>query len=161
NGRVYITDKDKAQGKTVIKVHNIQDLTFPVTDFKGANIRDIPLPGKAGDDAENTIFSSELAKVKLIEPDEVLNLVKENIARETWETPGHSIDFVDTSNLLVVHTPEVQQQVADFLDDLRAFTTSMVTLEARFFALTDAFIEEIGTDLRGLGPSGQLGDTHV
>jgi len=161
NGRVYITKKDNAQGKTVVLVHNIQDLTFPITDFKGTNIRDIPLPGKAGDDNETTIFNSELDRVKLIEPDEVLNLVKENIARESWDTPGHSIDFVDQSNLLVIHTPEVQQQVAAFLDDLRTFSTSMVTLEARFFALTDAFIEEIGTDLRGLGPDGNLGTTHV
>ncbi len=159
NGRVYITKAEKAAGIPVPRVHNIQDLTFPITDFKGVNIRDIPLPGEAGDDSETTVFASELDKVKLIEPDEVLNLVRENIARESWDAGlGYSIDFVDSNNLLVIHTPQVQQQVADFLDDLRAFSTSMVTLEARFYALTDAFIEELGTDLRGLGPSGQLGE---
>jgi len=159
NGRVYITKADKAAGKAITRVHNIQDLTFPITDFKGVDIREIPLPGEAGDDAETTIFASELDKVKLIEPDEVLNLVRENIARESWDAGlGYSIDFVDSNNLLVIHTPQVQQEVADFLDDLRAFSTSMVTLESRFYALLDAFIEEIGADLRGLGPSGQLGD---
>ncbi|MBM3984154.1 MAG: hypothetical protein FJ296_00455 [Planctomycetes bacterium] len=159
NGRVYVTKAEKAAGLPVPRVHNIQDLTFPITDFKGVDIRDIPLPGEAGDDAETTVFASELDRVKLIEPDEVLNLVRENIARESWDAGlGYSIDFVDSNNLLVIHTPEVQQQVASFLDDLRAFSTSMVTLEARFYALTDAFIEEIGTDLRGLGPSGQLGE---
>jgi type II secretory pathway component GspD/PulD (secretin) len=159
NGRVYITKADKAAGKAITRVHNIQDLTFAITDFKGVNIREIPLPGEAGDDPETTVFASELEKVKLIEPDEVLNLVRENIARESWDAGlGYSIDFVDSNNLLVIHTPDVQQEVADFLDDLRAFSTSMVTLEARFYALTDAFIEEIGADLRGLGPTGQLGD---
>ena len=159
NGRVYITKVEKAAGNPIVRVHNIQDLTFPITDFKGANIRDIPLPGEAGDDAETTIFNSELDRVRLISPDEVLNLVRENIARESWDaSEAYSIDFVDSQNLLVIHTPEVQAQVADFLDDLRAFSTSMVTLEARFFALTDAFIEEIGTDLRGLGPDGNLGN---
>jgi len=159
NGRVYITKKEKAAGNPIVRVHNIQDLTFPITDFKGADIRDIPLPGQAGDDAETTIFNSELDRVRLISPDEVLNLVRENIARESWDAnEAYSIDFVDSQNLLVIHTPEVQAQVADFLDDLRAFSTSMVTLEARFFGITDAFIEEIGADLRGLGPSGQLGD---
>jgi type II secretory pathway component GspD/PulD (secretin) len=159
NGRVYITKKDKAAGNPIVRVHNIQDLTFPITDFKGADIRDIPLPGEAGDDPETTVFASELDRVRLISPDEVLNLVRENIARESWDaSEAYSIDFVDSQNLLVIHTPEVQAQVADFLDDLRAFSTSMVTLEARFFALTDAFIEEISTDLRGLGPDGQLGN---
>ena len=159
NGRVYITKKEKAAGVPIPHVHNIQDLTFPITDFKGPIIRDIPLPGHAGDSNENTMFNSELDRVRPIEPEEVLNLVRENIARESWDAGlGYSIDFVDSNNLLVIHTPEVQQQVADFLNDLRAFSTTMVTLEARFFALTDAFIEEIGTDLRGLGPSGSLGD---
>ncbi len=158
NGRVYITLKTKAAGLPVPHIHDIQDLTFPITDFKGPDIRDIPLPGEAGDSNENTIFSSELEKVRLIEPDEVLNLVRENIDRESWDAGlGYSIDFVDSNNLLVIHTPEVQQQVADFLNDLRAFSTTMVTLEARFFEITDAFIEEIGTDLRGLGPGGNLG----
>jgi type II secretory pathway component GspD/PulD (secretin) len=159
NGRVYITKAEKAAGNPIVRVHNIQDLTFPITDFKGNDIRDIPLPGESGDDAETTVFSSTLDRVRLISPDEVLNLVRENIARESWDaSDAYSIDFVDSQNLLVIHTPEVQAQVADFLDDLRAFSTSMVTLEARFFALTDGFIEEIGTDLRGLGPDGQLGD---
>jgi type II secretory pathway component GspD/PulD (secretin) len=158
NGRVYITMAEKAAGTPIVRVHNIQDLTFQITDFKGVNIRDIPLPGEAGDDNETTIFSSELERIRIIEPEEVLNLVRENIARESWDTSdAYSIDFVDSNNLLVIHTPEVQGEVASFLDDLRAFSTSMVTLEARFFALTDAFIEEIGTDLRGLGPDGQLG----
>jgi hypothetical protein len=162
NGRVYITKSEKAAGQPIPHIHNIQDLTFPITDFKGVNIREIPLPGAAGDSNENTIFNSELDRVRLIEPDEVLNLVRENIARESWDgSLGYSIDFVDSNNLLVIHTPDVQQEVADFLDDLRAFSTTMVTLEARFFAITDAFIEEIGTDLRGLGPGGNLGDQTV
>jgi type II secretory pathway component GspD/PulD (secretin) len=158
NGRVYITKAEKAAGKPIPRVHNIQDLTFPITDFKGVNIREIPLPGEAGDDNETTVFASELDKVRLIEPDEVVNLVRENIARESWDSgAGYSIDLADSQNLLVIQTPEVQQEVANFLDDLRSYSTSMVTLESRFYALTDAFIEEIGTDLRGLGPSGQLG----
>ncbi len=165
NGRVYVTKTEKAAGSPVVRVHSIQDLTFPITDFKGVSIRDIPLPGEAGDDNETTIFNSELDRVRLIEPDEVLNLVRENISRESWDaSESYSIDFVDNQNLLVIHTPEVQAQVADFLDDLRTFSTSMVTIEARFFALTDAFIEEIGTDLRGLGPDvpdGGLGSTNI
>lgn len=159
NGRVYITKTEKAAERPVPRVHDIQDLTFPITDFKGVNIREIPLPGEAGDDQETTVFASELDKVKLIEPDEVVNLVRENIARESWDSgQGYSIALADSQNLLVIHTPEVQKQVADFLDDLRSYSTSMVTLEARFYALTDAFIEEIGTDLRGLGPAGNSGD---
>jgi hypothetical protein len=151
NGRAFITTVEKAAGKPIVRVHPIQDLTFKLTDFKGTNIREIALPGEAGDDSETTIFNSELEQVTLIDPEEVLNLVRENIASDDWDlSDSYSIDFVDNNNLLVIHTPEVQNQVATFLDDLRAFSTSMVTLESRFFTITDSFIEEIGTDLRGL-----------
>lgn len=160
NGRVYITTSDKAAGTPTLHIHNIQDLTFRLTNFKGPNIRDIPLPGEAGEDPDSTIFSSEIDFTRILEPEDVLNLVRENIARESWDlSDAYNIDFVDSNNLLVIHTQEVQEQVSDFLDELRAFSTSMVTLEARFYAITDAFIEEIGADLRGLGPGGTLGDT--
>lgn len=155
NGRVYVTSKEKSGGTPITRVHPIQDLTFKLTDFKGSNIRDIALPGEAGDDNEETIFNSELDQVTIIDPEEVLNLVRENIAPEDWDlSDAYNIDFVDNNNLLVIHTPEVQAQVAEFLDDLRAFSTSMVTLESRFFSISDLFIEEIGTDLRGLDPNG-------
>ncbi len=155
NGRVYVTKQEKADGDPIIKIHNIQDLTFPLTDFKGPNLRDITLPGDAGDDNETTVFSSELERVRLIEPDEIENLIRENIARESWDLgDNYSIGFVDSNNLLVVHTPQTQQEIASFLNDLRSYSTSMVTLESRFIGVTDAFIEEIGTDLRGLGPTG-------
>jgi len=161
NGRVYITKKEKAAGKAITRVHPIQDLTFKLTDFKGTDIREIALPGEAGDDAETTIFNSELDQVTLIDPEEVLNLVRENIAAEDWDlSDTYNIDFIDNNNLLVIHTPEVQTQIAEFLDDLRAFSTSMVTLESRFFGITDAFIEEIGTDLRGLDPEGEFSEFY-
>ncbi len=161
NGRAYITLKEKAAGEPVVRVHPIQDLTFKITDFKGTNIREIALPGEAGDDNETTIFNSELEQVTLIDPEEVLNLVRENIATEDWDlSDAYNIDFVDNNNLLVIHTPEVQAQVASFLNDLRAFSTSMVTLESRFFSITDSFIEEIGTDLRGLDADGPFSEFY-
>jgi hypothetical protein len=161
NGRAFITTKEKAAGAPIVRVHPIQDLTFKLTDFKGTNIREIALPGEAGDDSETTIFNSELDQVTLIDPEEVLNLVRENIASEDWDlSDSYSIDFVDNNNLLVIHTPEVQAQVATFLNDLRAFSTSMVTLESRFFSITDTFIEEIGTDLRGLDNQGEFSEFY-
>jgi type II secretory pathway component GspD/PulD (secretin) len=161
NGRVYVTQQEKAGGKPITRVHPIQDLTFELTNFKGNDIRDIALPGEAGDDNEETIFNSELETVELIEGEEILNLVRENITPELWDlSDAYNIDFVDNGNLLVIHTPEVQAQVAEFLDDLRAFSTSMVTLESRFFSISDLFIEEIGTDLRGLDPQGAFANEY-
>jgi type II secretory pathway component GspD/PulD (secretin) len=147
NGRVYITRKEKAAGKAKLVVHPIQDLTLPLTNFKGADIREIALPGEAGDDSETTIFASELDQTIVIDPEEVLNLVRENIASEDWDaSDNYSIDFTENNNLLVIHTPQVQAQVAAFLDDLRAFNSTMVTLESRFFSFSGEFeLDSAGT----------------
>lgn len=155
NGRVYLTTKEKASSEPVIRVHSTEDLFFGFTDFKGPNLRSIALPDEFGDDPETTRFSSELDRQPHLVADDILNLVRENVAKDDWDlSDSFNIDIVDDNNLLVIHTPEVQAEVADFLDELRSFNTNMVTLESRFFSITDAFVEQIGTDLRGLDPSG-------
>lgn len=160
HGRVYITKAEKALGTVVTKVHPIRDLAFGRTDFKGPSIREIALPGEAGDDNETTIFNSELDRVTLISPEDIQNLVRENIASASWDNGEFIISPTADANLVVSHTPQVQVEVAEFLDDLRSYSTSMVTLESRFFSISDLFIEEIGTDLRGLDPQGDFADNY-
>ena len=52
----------------------------------------------------------------------------------------------------MIHAPaDVQQEVARFLDDLRAFGGVVITIESKFLAVTDAFLRDVGVDIRGLG----------
>ena len=58
----------------------------------------------------------------------------------------------DSNGFLIVwHTPEVQHQINAFLEDLRRYISSMVTIEARFLTIQKDFLQEIGVDFRGLG----------
>jgi Flp pilus assembly secretin CpaC/tetratricopeptide (TPR) repeat protein len=153
SGVVQITTLEDAFGQTVIRTHAIQDLTFGRTDFKGPEINKIALPGEYGDDAETSIFNSDLEKVVQITPDDVVTLIKENVARETWELGDKkfSITPAASNQILVIHTPEVQNEIEAFLNDLRRFTTTVVQIESRFVEITDAFLQEVGVDFRGLG----------
>jgi type II secretory pathway component GspD/PulD (secretin) len=155
NGAVKITKTEKSLGEPVIRVQPIQDISFGLTDFRGPIIGKIIPPGEAGEDAETSIFGGELEKQMPIPPEEILNLIRENIARESWDLDQYNIDISqDMSSLLVIHTNEVQKQVADFLDDLRRFSSCVVTIEARFIEINKSFLQEIGADFRGLGGDG-------
>jgi type II secretory pathway component GspD/PulD (secretin) len=54
----------------------------------------------------------------------------------------------------VHQTPEVQDQIAKLLEDLREATGIMVDIQARFLKVEDNFLEDIGVDFRGLGQPG-------
>ena len=153
NGVVQITTLVDAYGETKIRPHGVQDLTFGRTDFKGPKIAGIPLPNKYGDSPEDSVFASDLEKSTTITVEDLITLIKENVAKETWELGDKkfSIDKAASDQILVVHTPEVQQEIEDFLNDLRRFTSTVVQIESRFVEITDAFVQEFGVDFRGLG----------
>jgi general secretion pathway protein D len=153
NGVVQITTLVDAFGDAQIKTHSVQDLTFGRTDFKGPKIAGIPLPNKYGDSPEDSVFAADLEKTVTITVEDIISLIKENVAKETWELGDKkfSIDKAGADQILVVHTAEVQQQIDEFLNDLRRFTSTVVQLESRFVEITDAFLQEVGTDWRGLG----------
>ena len=156
NGAVKITKKEKSLGEPVIRIHPIQDISFGLTDFRGPDIGRIVPPGEAGEDAETSIFGGELEKQMPIPPEEILTLIRENISRESWDLDQYNIDISqDLSSLLVIHTNDVQKEVAAFLDDLRRFASCVVTIESRFIEINKGFLQEVGADFRGLGGDGK------
>ncbi len=161
NGVVMFTTLQDAYGTTVIRTHPIQDLTFDRVDFKGPQIDRISLPNQYGEDEETSVFASDLDREVIINPEDILNLIKSNVARETWELgEKFQIDVAASNQILVIHTPKVQAEVHAFLNDLRRFSSTVVYVESRFIEVTDAFIQEIGVDFRGLDDV-VLDDTSV
>jgi len=157
NGTVVITKQEKLTDDIMVRFHTIKDITFGLTTFRGPIIGQIIGPDQTGDDEETSMFGGELEKMTPIPPEDVVNLIQENIARESWDSSDlFSIDISqDNSSILIIHTPKVQKQVADFLDDLRKFASCCVTVECRFITVNDSFIQEIGAEWRGLGNDGK------
>ncbi|HED64965.1 MAG TPA: hypothetical protein ENJ09_05345, partial [Planctomycetes bacterium] len=150
---VLVTTTEKARGDLVIVNHDVQDLTFGLTDFLGPRIDTLRSIDNIEDDNGGTPFGSIAEKPKINEPDDLATLVQENVAVGTWEDDGVSIT-VEGGNMVVVHTPEVQVQVQKFLEELRRFSSSLVTIESKFLVIRDGFIQEIGVDWRGLDNPG-------
>ncbi|MBK7878081.1 MAG: hypothetical protein IPJ77_20675 [Planctomycetes bacterium] len=146
---VLITTKEKARGKPIPFNHDVQDLIFALTDFSGPRIDRIRLIDQMQDDDGGGPFGAVMEKKKLIEPADLGTLIQENVAVGTWQDEGMSIDATDMGYVLVNHTPEVQEQVKQFLNDLRRFNSSLVTIESKFMTVGANWIQEIGVDFRG------------
>lgn len=146
---VLITTKEKARDQPIIYNHDAQDLVFGLTDFTGPRIDRLRLIDQMQDDDGGGPFGGVLEHPQIIEPGALATLIPENIAVGTWQDPGISIEGSE-GFILINHTPEVQQQVRDFLNDLRRFSSSLVTIESKFLSVSSNWIQEIGVDFRGL-----------
>ncbi|WP_337177834.1 type II secretory pathway, component PulD, partial [Paludisphaera sp.] len=60
--------------------------------------------------------------------------------------PGSITPFFLSISLIIRHTAEVHDQVADLLRQLRRLQDLQVSIEVRFITVTDSFFEQIGVD---------------
>ncbi len=150
---VFITKADSAAArpKPIIQVHAIGDLTVPLTNFIAPDLN--LLPSKAEESEDNPKFGKSSEGIAPFGgADKVQELVQKNVATEDyWSSEGVSIAPHGEDKLLVIASPETQREVAAFLNDLRAFSGLVVTIETRFLNVSDNFIRDVGVDIRGLG----------
>jgi type II secretory pathway component GspD/PulD (secretin)/tetratricopeptide (TPR) repeat protein len=141
DGVIKIVPKAKLLAKIKLELYDVQDLTAQIRDFPGPNISLIPDGGAA--------IQAEEAGKEIIPSQALIDLIKANIAKETWDSPGMSLDY-NNGLLIVRNTPAVHKQVQQFLNDVRSSTGLLVTVETRFLRVQDNFLEEIGVDFRDL-----------
>ncbi len=60
--------------------------------------------------------------------------------------PGAIVPFFLSISLIIKHTAEVHEQVADLLRQLRRLQDLQVSVEVRFITVNDTFFEQIGVD---------------
>jgi len=145
---VLVTTVEKARGESIVVHHDVQDLVFGLTDFMGPRINRIRLLDELEDEDGGGPFGYIGEAVKLISPDDLATMIQENVDPSAWEDGG-TIESYE-GHIIVVQTREVQEKIHAFLEDLRNFSSSMVTIETKFMTVGDNWIQEIGVDFRGL-----------
>ena len=154
NGVVYVTSTQRAYSNLVLHPHDIRDLIAQLTDFTPPKIDKIRLPDEEYDDEEPTFGGVAPDPVTIYDPDNLETLIKQSVAPGTWDGEIEGVSLRIQNGLLFVrHTPKVQKELHEFLQNLRTYTSSMVTIEARFITINKDFLEEIGVDWRGNGGS--------
>lgn len=150
NRVLLITQPKLAEGKPVLEVHDVRDLLGKIPDFPGPSLELTAGEGDTG--GPSTTFVAPDTEESVVSAEQLENLIKQNISPQSWtEREGEvSIALTGNQQLLVVHTPKVQEEVRAFLSNLRSFTGAMVSIESRFLTVTDDFLEDLGHEFRGL-----------
>ncbi|MCB9890317.1 MAG: hypothetical protein H6832_07000 [Planctomycetes bacterium] len=156
DGAVLLTTKERALGKPRLHVFSTGDLTFPVTNFAGPLLRDLPGPPGSGDSEVPPSGGEVGEKIRFLEPEALANLVKQAVAPGTWDSGTTSLEATG-NKLLVRHTPQTIAKVEQFLNDLRRFQTTLVAIESRFLRVERNWLKQIGVDIRGLGGANAKG----
>ncbi len=151
NGVVFITNQQGARGEPVLRVFNVGDLTIKLTNFVAPNLILKPTSAEMDENAPPFGKAEEGEALLGSGAEELMELIQNNIGGDSWDEDQYNIQVSGTDKIVVTHTPEVQAQIARFLDDLRKFAGLVVTIETRFLTVNDDFLQDIGVDIRGLG----------
>ncbi|MCB9831963.1 MAG: hypothetical protein H6807_05760 [Planctomycetes bacterium] len=148
NNAIVVVGKTEASGQVIPRVYEVRDLTIQLPDFRPPNLS--LRPGPAGEASAIAVFGEEGEPVRETEPEQLIDLVRDNVRPTSWEIEGRSLEL-SAGQLVAVTTPEVHREIDNFLEDLRRFTKVIVHVETRVIAIREGFLSEFGVDVRGLG----------
>lgn len=144
NGVVELVTKESATGDIYLSQYEVRDLVLGVRSNAGV---DLKLSVQSFDE---DFFEEEEPLPTLVNDDRLQELIRNNIAVDTWDGEVGTISYLN-GVLLVNHTQKVHAQVTSLLADLRQLVGIQVDVETRFLKVEDNFLEDIGVDFRGLG----------
>ncbi|MBI3097915.1 MAG: hypothetical protein HYY93_06655 [Planctomycetes bacterium] len=143
-GVIVVTTRANLETETVFQMYRVQDLTAVINDFPAP---EISLASPSDDTGGTSVGGA--APPPPVGTDELIELIKGNIAKGTWETAPNSIE-INNGLLIVRHTPATQRQIQTLLSDLRRSTGMLVSIESRFLTVEEHFLHDVGIDWRGL-----------
>ncbi len=151
NGAVYVVTAEEAETDLVTRQYEVRDIVRPVQDFVLPELNLVP---SGGIDTEPEELPEPEANI--LTEDELLETIQEVIEPDSWDGEQKTVT-VEHGTLIVRHTREVQEQVAQLLEDLRKPANIMVEVTVRFLEVEDSFLQDIGVDFRGLGNDSTVG----
>jgi tetratricopeptide (TPR) repeat protein len=144
NGVVNLVTAEEGGGKAYLSYHDVRGLVSTVPSYPG---RDITLRGHGEEEPQE---ATEEPTPTVLPDTQLVELIKENIGKDTWEGSGNSIQF-QKGTLVVRHNRATHESIDKLLRDLRGSVGIQVHIESRFLRVEDNFLEDIGVDFRGLG----------
>jgi general secretion pathway protein D len=153
-GTVLFTTKERARGKVRGEYYSISDLVMPLPNFVAPRLDRLRLLEDLEDDDGSTPFGTLAEQTIQLEPDALAELITQFVGVGSWEEDGVSAAAYNATGIYVVQTDAVHEEVRNFLEDLRRFTSMMVTVDTKFLTVTDAWLQEIGVEWRGIDNPG-------
>ncbi|RKY15860.1 MAG: hypothetical protein DRP82_00625 [Planctomycetota bacterium] len=156
-GVIWIGQKGERMEKLVLEIYNVSDIVAQLPQWKEPDIKilnpeEAAGPGGGGGGAGWGEEEEEEEGEWGIEP--LVELIKKAIGEERAEAEGCSIE-PHRGQIVVVNTPSVHRQIRRVLDRLRQSFGVFVYIEVRFITITQALLEDIGIEYRGLANGAQ------
>ncbi|MHC4897416.1 MAG: hypothetical protein ACYTGW_09955 [Planctomycetota bacterium] len=145
HGIVQLVTEEKSGGRMFLRHYEVRDIVEGVPDKPGIDLK-LGVPGEEEALAEE----EEEAKPTVVDAGKLVDLIRANIAPESWDAGSANITE-QRGVLLVRQTREVHAKVKQLLTELRSAVGIQVDVETRFIKVEDQFLEDIGVDFRGLG----------
>ncbi len=143
---VLLTTPDKAHGRSVLELHDIRDILVKLQDFAGPRVELVSPQGGMGGPLTGATFTLDEPKEASVGEEQIVDLIRENIAPGTWEGE-QTIEKTPNQQLLVNAPPQVHRELREFLGKLRSYTGTMVSVVARFVAAYDDYLDDVGVDI--------------
>ncbi len=119
SGVLLITTQERVEDKVYSVIYSVRDMMFSLRDFPGPNI-DLTQPSGGTGGGIKMSDSAKGANNELADKDQLIEVIKGNSARSSWENPKCSISF--TKGLLIVsQTRSGHYEVNRLLRLLRSF----------------------------------------
>lgn len=152
-GVLFVVGEDAEQdaSSVVTRVHDVRDLTFNIQEFIGPKLRLVPAEDQSS--GPSIVYPDESERT--LDIDRIEELVTESVAADTWDTEPNALRFFG-GQLVATHSPQVQAELRDFLDELRKIAGLMVNIEVRFISVEDDYLQDFGIDFRGNGGPAQV-----
>ena len=151
NGAVYVVTSDEADTESVTRQYEVRDIVNTIKDFP---LPDYNLAPSGGiEPSEEELPESEAT---VLSADELQTTIEESIEPDSWDGELHSLS-IENGTLIAHHRPEVLDEIAQMLEDLREPANIMVDIKVRFLLVEDSFLEDVGVDFRGLGDNATSG----
>ncbi len=111
-----VTPEHYYDGRNIVKIYDVRDLTMEIKNFPGISIR-----LKGNSTGENDIWIEEdEAKYERIETDILEEIIPDFVANGKWdENPGASIQQL-AGMLIIRQAPEVHYEIMKLLSEIRS-----------------------------------------
>jgi len=153
NQAIFISNAAGVAGATYMKLYDIRDLLFGLTQFPGP---ELSLPEAQGAGGQGSRLLPPIADDKPPVLNEFIEIVKTVVAPQSWAMGGGTAEEYQ-GQMVVNQTADVHKQLAELLRSLRNQRGTQIHVKCKFLTVENTLIEQIGVDWNNFNNSPGVG----
>jgi len=147
NEAVFISTPRNLAGEVELKIYDVRDLTYTITQFAGP---ELILTAQQQNTGMGPIALEESTPEQVFQAGSIADLIMNRVMPGSWAPElGTSIEERN-GKLVVMQKPEVHRLIAQLLKTFRESQTLQVMVQSRFIEVRESFLEDIGVDFADL-----------